>query len=85
MGFRKSAAERREATAKAARNITTIFWAGSGSETSLLDAEAEIRALKLTPDQLHDLRAGLPLGSGGVTGAKVARIDRVLKRLEKSA
>jgi hypothetical protein len=57
MGFRKSATERREATAKAARDITTIFWAGSGSETSLLDAEAEIRALKLTPDQLRSRSA----------------------------
>jgi hypothetical protein len=81
----RSRSERRAATLKAAKDITTVFWAGNGSQESLAAAESQLRLLKLTPDQLHDLRAGLPLECGGTTGQRVARIDRVLKRLEKAA
>jgi len=63
-----------------------VFWGHSaGSPEDLRHAEECVRKARLNPDELHDLRAQLPIGATGTTGQRVIRIDRVLKRLEKEA
>ncbi len=64
-----------------------VFWSGQDiSDGDLKRAEVCIREANFSARELHDLRAELPLSSiTTTTGERVARIDRVLKRLEKEA
>lgn len=64
-----------------------VFWGhSSGGLENLAIAETCLREGNLSAKQLHDLRTELPIGaSGTTTGQRIARIDRVLKRLEKEA
>ncbi len=76
----------RQLANESASNACQRFWGMSnGAPGDLLATEGILRECKLDPGEIADLRAGLPLGAAGTTGARVARIDRVLKRLEKEA
>ena len=75
-----------EARAAEAAGLVKQFWGPSdGGETALAEARTGLEGLKLSPAQLHDLRADLPPPNPGTTGQKIQRIDRLLKRLEKEA
>jgi hypothetical protein len=70
----------------AARAAVKHYWGETaGGEADLAAAEAIIREAGLSSDEFHDFRAELPIGAAGTTGQRVARIDRVLKRLEKAS
>ena len=78
-------AETKQARADGCQAVK-VFWSGEDiSDGDLQRAEACIRKANFSARELHDLRADLPLGATGTTGARVMRIDRVLKRLEKEA
>ena len=63
-----------------------VFWSGQDiGDGDLKRAEECIRKANFGAKALHNLRAELPIGATGTTGARVMRIDRVLKRLEKEA
>ena len=85
MSFTRRKTNREEAEARA-KNACDRFWGVSnGSPGDLEDTEKCLRECKLTNHDISKLRAALPLECGGTTGARVARIDRVLKRLEHEA
>lgn len=81
MAVLRKRADRQAAAFESAKAAVKGFWAGNGSEESLATARARLKELRLTREQIHELRAGLPLGNPGITGTKVTRIDRALKRL----
>jgi len=70
----------------AAKNAVVRFW---GTREAPGDFDATVECLKecaLSPNELQKLRFELPLSNANtVTGAKVARIDRLLKHLEYMA
>ncbi len=69
---------------QAASGIVTNFYSKSNnSDGALLEAADRLEKLSLSRKQLSDIRMLLPVKASGTNGEKVARIDRVLKRLEK--
>lgn len=76
----------RESDQAAAKNAVDRFWGVSnGAPGDLAATEVCLRECQLNCDDYRKLRVALPLECGGTTGARVARIDRVLKRLELEA
>jgi len=71
-------------TVTVARCALMDFWGESnGSEEAAATCRSELRSFKLRPDELHELRDLLPGVRVGTTGERIARADRMLKRLEK--
>ncbi len=69
-----------------ARLAVETYWGESnGGFLALATAEDCLRESKLKIEQIRTLRTNLPLGCQGTTGQKVAKIDRILKRLEHEA
>jgi hypothetical protein len=85
VGIIKRKREREEAEARADFAVGRFWGVSSGAPGDLEDTEECVRECKLSGDALHRLRCRLPLGASGTTGSRVARIDRVLKSLEKGA
>lgn len=84
--FKKSAAKKAEEKIKVARAIASGFWGPTNrGPNEQADVTAELAGLKLTRAQIEEVRIGLPLGCEGTTGARIQRIDRILKRLEHAA
>jgi hypothetical protein len=68
----------------AAHQAVSIFWGSShNTPEALSETTAALKNLKLSNEQLHDLRTALPPAGPGTTGQKINQMDRVLKRLEK--
>ena len=63
--------------------VRHFYTRSNNSDGQLLEAADSLSALRLSRDQLSNLRMTLPIAASGTNGEKVARIDRVLKRLEK--
>ena len=84
--FRKSASERAAEKVAAASAIAAQFWGPTNhGPTEQADVAAQLAGLKLSRAQIEEIRIGLPLGCEGTTGARIQRIDRILKRLEHAA
>ncbi len=68
---------------EASRIAVAFYTKSNNSDKALIEAARRIKGLDLTREQISDIRMCLPVSCGGTGGQKVARIDRVLKRLEK--
>ena len=70
---------------KTAFAICQTYWGSNGSPEAFASARSQLRAMKLTDIELHDVRDEIPAVNEGTTGHKVANINQFLKRLEKEA
>ena len=74
----------REGRIASAREVLCDFWGVShGSEMAASTCRSGLLKLKLRQAELLELSDFLPSTRVGTTGERIARVDRMLKRLEK--
>ena len=70
-----------EQRVKTALAICSTFWGSNGSPGAHESLRSQLRVMKLSSAEIHELRDDLPVGATGLVGAKVTRVNRFLKRL----